>query len=125
MADSNSDSNSSEINSNNKKSCWECLKKRRVCDSAQPACRKCRARGIDCPGYDHKPLKWLQPGQTRSKGQRAREESTMGSVVVRDLALYDSPKISCEAKALLDALEYCMSSHLDPEVSPSQHVRPS
>ncbi|KAK5995378.1 Phomenoic acid biosynthesis cluster-specific transcriptional regulator-like protein [Cladobotryum mycophilum] len=83
--------------------CWECLKKRRVCDLGRPQCRKCHTRGLDCPGYDKKPLKWLQPGQTRSKGQRARDESNAGA---RQVALSMSPKLSCKSTALLEAFQY-------------------
>ncbi|KAI9147470.1 Endoglucanase cel12B [Paramyrothecium foliicola] len=58
-----------------RKSCWACCKQRLRCDYRQPDCRKCLSRGIPCPGYEKKPLKWLQPGQTRSKGRRARKET--------------------------------------------------
>lgn len=40
------------------KQCWECLKRRLVCDFSGPSCRKCRKRGVDCPGYGPKPLVW-------------------------------------------------------------------
>jgi hypothetical protein len=57
-------------------SCWECSKRRLVCDLGTPKCRKCRVRGVDCPGYQHKPLQWMRPGQTRSKG--AQSMKTLG-----------------------------------------------
>jgi hypothetical protein len=56
--------------------CWECSKRRLVCDLGTPKCRKCRVRGVDCPGYQHKPLQWMRPGQTRSKG--AQSAKTLG-----------------------------------------------
>ncbi|KAJ3499398.1 hypothetical protein NLG97_g374 [Lecanicillium saksenae] len=68
------------------KPCWECFKKRRVCDFSRPSCLKCVSRCLRCPGYDQKPLKWLQPGQTRSKGRRAKDEA--GQMV-----LHDSPTV--------------------------------
>ncbi|CAG7556482.1 unnamed protein product [Fusarium equiseti] len=56
--------------------CWECSKRRLVCDLGTPKCRKCGVRGVDCPGYQHKPLQWMRPGQTRSKG--AQSMKTLG-----------------------------------------------
>ncbi|KAI3572926.1 hypothetical protein IWW34DRAFT_810955 [Fusarium oxysporum f. sp. albedinis] len=56
--------------------CWECSRRRLVCDLGTPKCRKCRVRGVDCPGYQHKPLQWMRPGQTRSKG--AQSAKTLG-----------------------------------------------
>lgn len=57
-----------------KRRCWECQRRRLVCDSVKPVCNKCRASGIVCPGYDdRKPLTWLAPGKitcrTRRKGR--------------------------------------------------------
>ncbi|TDZ13784.1 hypothetical protein Cob_v013084 [Colletotrichum orbiculare MAFF 240422] len=60
--------------------CWECLRRRLVCDSVKPICNKCRASGIVCPGYDDKkPLTWLAPGKvtcrTRRKGKGSAESA--------------------------------------------------
>ncbi|KAK4140043.1 fungal-specific transcription factor domain-containing protein [Dichotomopilus funicola] len=53
--------------------CWECRRRRLVCDGAQPVCSKCRAAGIVCPGYaDKKPLTWLAPGQVMSRTRRKK-----------------------------------------------------
>ncbi|KAK0628375.1 fungal-specific transcription factor domain-containing protein [Bombardia bombarda] len=53
--------------------CWECRRRRVVCDSTHPVCRKCSTAGIVCPGYtDKKPLKWLAPGQVVSRAQKQR-----------------------------------------------------
>ncbi|POR34951.1 Uncharacterized protein TPAR_04869 [Tolypocladium paradoxum] len=60
-----------------KKQSWECLKRRLVCDFSRPLCKKCCARGVSCPGYDHKPLKWMAPGQTRSKQRGVRSPQTI------------------------------------------------
>ncbi|KFG78744.1 C6 zinc finger domain protein [Metarhizium anisopliae] len=57
------------------KQCWECRKRRLVCDFERPACIKCRDRGVQCPGYDHKPLRWVAPGETRSKKRKAQQRS--------------------------------------------------
>ncbi|KAK3693138.1 fungal-specific transcription factor domain-containing protein [Podospora appendiculata] len=53
--------------------CWECRRRRLVCDAASPVCSKCRSSGIVCPGYgDNKPLTWLAPGRVISRGRRRR-----------------------------------------------------
>ncbi|CAH0042751.1 unnamed protein product [Clonostachys rhizophaga] len=55
------------------KSCWQCAKRRLVCDLGKPGCKKCANHGVECPGYEAKHLQWMQPGQTRSKGARKTE----------------------------------------------------
>lgn len=56
---------------NQPRQCWECLRRRWVCDAARPVCNKCRAAGIVCPGYsDQKPLTWLAPGRVTSRTRR-------------------------------------------------------
>lgn len=53
--------------------CWECRRRRLVCDGTQPVCTKCRAARIVCPGYaDKKPLTWLAPGQVMSRNRRKK-----------------------------------------------------
>ncbi|KAH7409786.1 fungal-specific transcription factor domain-containing protein [Phaeosphaeria sp. MPI-PUGE-AT-0046c] len=48
--------------------CWECLKRRLVCDHTLPGCKKCQRAGKECPGYDEqKPLQWVQPGKVTSR----------------------------------------------------------
>jgi len=81
------------------KACWECHKRRLICDFASPACQKCEARGVACPGYgEKKPLKWLQPGQTRSKGKRAKKEVNFIRLTLKDPS---------EATSVFEAIEYC------------------
>ncbi|KAK1832600.1 arginine metabolism regulation protein II [Podospora conica] len=47
-----------------KKKCWECRRRRLVCDSTRPGCTKCQSAGRPCPGYGlNKPLKWMQTPQ--------------------------------------------------------------
>ena len=54
--------------SNLQRRCWECLRRRLVCDLKRPACGKCNRAGILCPGYgEQKPLTWLRPGTVKSK----------------------------------------------------------
>ncbi|UPX10496.1 uncharacterized protein EKO05_0001154 [Ascochyta rabiei] len=51
--------------------CWECLKRRLVCDHTLPHCRKCIKAGKECPGYDEqKPLQWVEPGKVTSRRRK-------------------------------------------------------
>jgi len=51
--------------------CWECLKRRLVCDHTLPHCKKCQKAGRDCPGYDEqKPLQWIQTGKVTSRRRK-------------------------------------------------------
>lgn len=44
--------------------CWECRRRRLVCDSTRPACTRCVTTQVDCPGYGKtKPLRWRKPVQ--------------------------------------------------------------
>ncbi|KAK4040943.1 fungal-specific transcription factor domain-containing protein [Parachaetomium inaequale] len=79
------------MDASNTKQCWECRRRRLVCDFTRPECRKCQLRGVACPGYDgKKPLKWLQPQQVNAKGPlkmavpravKPESERQMGSVL--------------------------------------------
>jgi hypothetical protein len=56
--------------------CWECLKRRLVCDQTFPHCKKCRKAGKECPGYDEqKPLQWVQPGKVTSRRRKKSSSS--------------------------------------------------
>ncbi|KAF2846081.1 hypothetical protein T440DRAFT_247554 [Plenodomus tracheiphilus IPT5] len=60
------------------KQCWECLKRRLVCDFTFPHCRKCHKTGKVCPGYDEqKPLQWVQNGKITSR--RSKNDGTIKS----------------------------------------------
>lgn len=60
-----------------KRHCWECLRRRLVCDSAQPVCRKCHDAGVVCPGYDDKkPLKWVTTGRISSRPRQQRKSTS-------------------------------------------------
>ena len=60
-----------------KRPCWECLRRRLVCDHSRPACTRCQVNGVTCPGYDDKePLKWLTPGERTSKTRSEHRTST-------------------------------------------------
>jgi hypothetical protein len=51
--------------------CWECLKRRLVCDHTLPHCKKCEKAGKVCPGYaEQKPLQWVQLGKVTSRRRK-------------------------------------------------------
>ncbi|KAF4199804.1 hypothetical protein CNMCM8927_004685 [Aspergillus lentulus] len=53
---------------NRRRQCWECHRRRLVCDFSLPGCRKCYTAGVECPGYDDKkPLKWVTTGEVTSR----------------------------------------------------------
>ncbi|KAL1794212.1 hypothetical protein ACET3X_007633 [Alternaria dauci] len=57
--------------------CWECLKRRLVCDNTLPHCIKCQKAGRQCSGYDDaKPLQWIQPGKVTSRRRRKKDGSS-------------------------------------------------
>lgn len=91
------------------KQCWECRRRRLVCDYARPQCRKCQVGGVACPGYEgKKPLKWLQPQQVNSKGP-----VKMVMAMSRPL----KPGSGREMIAILEAIEYCKCHRLTPSGS--------
>ncbi|KAK3311094.1 fungal-specific transcription factor domain-containing protein [Chaetomium strumarium] len=56
--------------------CWECRRRRHVCDGMQPVCAKCQTARIVCPGYaDKRPLTWVTPGQAMSRPRKAKPSS--------------------------------------------------
>ncbi|KAK1832587.1 fungal-specific transcription factor domain-containing protein [Podospora conica] len=58
--------------------CWECRRRRLVCDGDKPVCNKCRTAGIVCPGYaDKKPLVWVANGQvlSRPRGRKPKDKA--------------------------------------------------
>lgn len=80
--------------------CWECLKRRLVCDHTLPLCKKCQKAGKDCPGYgEQKPLQWIQPGKVTSRRRKkggppkiymtpsVEEPTKCAQVTVQDLDL--------------------------------------
>lgn len=78
-----------------KRHCWECMRRRLVCDSAPGACNKCKTRGVVCPGYDDKkPLRWLTPGKVKSKPRRPKTALAAASTVSKT-----APKKAPKAKS--------------------------
>lgn len=53
--------------------CWECRRRRLVCDATRPVCKKCQDSKIVCPGYDEKqPLRWLKPGRVTCRTRKSK-----------------------------------------------------
>ncbi|KAI9149970.1 Acriflavine sensitivity control protein acr-2 [Paramyrothecium foliicola] len=50
-----------------RKKCWHCQRQRLKCDGTLPHCLKCAQRGVECPGYAVKPLRWVSG--VASRGQ--------------------------------------------------------
>jgi hypothetical protein len=64
--------------------CWECLKRRLVCDHTLPHCKKCQRAGKDCPGYDdQKPLQWVEPGKVTSRRRKKATPCIIYTVPLR------------------------------------------
>lgn len=119
-----------------RRQCWECLRRRLVCDFGTPTCNKCRAAGVTCPGYgEKKPLKWIPPGRVNSRTRQRRrppatEPEERGQITSPNHATLvaedpDPPSGSCsparavvevtipllqlgaEASAVVQAASYC------------------
>jgi len=108
-----------------KEHCWECRRRRLVCDSQRPKCGRCSASGIPCPGYDGvKParLRWLAPGRVISRNQPRKQipphDSDSNQMEASTEAAANSSnsmtgaRISClqhgtELCAFAEASEYC------------------
>ncbi|KAI0554705.1 hypothetical protein F4679DRAFT_233811 [Xylaria curta] len=61
--------------------CWECLRRRLVCDSVRPICNRCRNNGIVCPGYgEQQPLRWVKPGRVTARNRRRTKAGDAQSI---------------------------------------------
>lgn len=81
--------------------CWECLKRRLVCDHTLPHCKKCIKAGKECPGYDEqKPLQWVEPGKVTSRRRKKDIPSKVYSIRPKDQKIVSSPY--CNKSGLLD-----------------------
>ncbi|KAK0616646.1 fungal-specific transcription factor domain-containing protein [Immersiella caudata] len=93
----------------NSKQCWECHRRRLVCDSARPQCRKCQTKGLDCPGYDSsKPVRWVPMQSARSKIQppRAEKDQQIGENIAARAVIPPSLKADQEMTELFEGVEY-------------------
>ncbi len=85
--------------------CWDCLKRRLVCDYTVPHCKKCQKAGRQCSGYDDaKPLQWVQPGNVTSRRRKKKGES--------------SPK-ACTGKSYTNSGDdyVCVSTDYEPSLA--------
>lgn len=95
--------------------CWECRRRRLVCDSTRPICKKCRVAGIVCPGYeDVKPLTWLAPGRVVSRARTRKRKGSdppiddePKSATTRQPQLSSRLELRTETCDIVEALAYC------------------
>ncbi|KAK4465449.1 putative C6 zinc finger domain protein [Cladorrhinum samala] len=84
--------------------CWECRRRRLICDGGVPVCTKCRTAGIVCPGYaDKKPLTWLAPGRVVSRNRKPKAAATstsLPSTTGRKKKTKDEPPAQDTSKSL-------------------------
>lgn len=63
-----------------RRKCWDCRRRRLVCDLARPGCSKCQSAGRSCPGYgSNKPLKWMQPPEEINFRHAPRRQHELAS----------------------------------------------
>lgn len=120
--------------------CWECQRRRLVCDSKKPICGRCEKSGVACPGYgDKKPLRWLAPGNVAfnrrrkrlvvpvdshflpvkvPKSQRKPPKKKEKEEPVTTLVIYPELKLQPMIEKVVQAVEYCMSVPFHPSTTP-------
>ncbi|RHZ60851.1 hypothetical protein CDV55_106235 [Aspergillus turcosus] len=65
------------LSQSRRRQCWECHRRRLVCDFSLPGCHKCYTAGVECPGYDEKkPLKWVTSGEVTSRPRKKTVQQT-------------------------------------------------
>ena len=80
--------------------CWECLKRRLVCDHTLPHCKKCVKAGKECPGYDaQKPLQWVEPGKVTSRRRKKDLTPKVYTIRPKDDEAAVQPLERCHANA--------------------------
>lgn len=68
-----------------KRQCWECMRRRLVCDHTLPLCKKCIKAGRECSGYDEqKPLRWVKPGEVTVRRRKKNSPPKMYTIRRRD-----------------------------------------
>jgi hypothetical protein len=71
--------------------CWNCFKRRLVCDRTLPHCKKCTKAGKECPGYDEqKPLQWVQTGKVTSRKRKTDASPLVYTAASRNAGRPDS-----------------------------------
>lgn len=87
-----------------RRQCWECARRRLVCDNTRPSCTKCTKSGVECPGYGKsKPLKWLEPGQVLS--QRGRRRTPENEKQHKEAETKSSSTLSDSGKQVEDPIK--------------------
>lgn len=74
--------------------CWDCLKRRLVCDFTLPHCKKCLKNGRQCSGYDEKkPLQWVETGHVLSRKRRKAPRAHVLNVTASGLCSTTTARI--------------------------------
>ncbi|OBT53828.1 hypothetical protein VE04_05901, partial [Pseudogymnoascus sp. 24MN13] len=111
--------------------CWACRRKRLVCDSTRPACKKCFKRGTVCPGYGTKPLTWVEPRQKGTCKGKDRREENGSEADVSEMAIVKlmKPRFkgvdacmsrSFDSQAVLHAIDY-YNTMISPDLVPVEN----
>lgn len=115
-----------------KEHCWDCRKRRLVCDSVYPACTRCVKRGDLCPGYGAKPLTWIKKRSLNGKqkdgqalaaiartGMMIKDRGSSKNNILDGLGVhlqeaFNTPhaplEIAFETQTIIGAIEYCKSA---------------
>jgi len=84
--------------------CWECFKRRLVCDRTLPLCKKCPKAGKECSGYnEQKPLQWVEPGKVSLRPRK--RDSPQKKFTIR-------PRNSETSAAIIASVP--VTAHLEP-----------
>lgn len=90
-SESTDDNSTSSVSA--RRSCWECQRRRLVCDSNRPVCSRCKLNGIVCPGYENvKPLTWVAPNQVTTRTRRGGRKPKSDKIDIAKKDLKGSAK---------------------------------
>jgi hypothetical protein len=101
--------------------CWECRRRRLVCDFSLPGCHKCYTAGVECPGYGQKkPLKWVTVCEVTSRPrkkivqqtttkQQVSEDRSDSQVETWSLSV-PRDRLVTESESIVEAAYYCKSN---------------
>lgn len=100
--------------------CWECRRRRLVCDCTRPVCNKCKATGVVCPGYeDKKPLTWLAPGKVLSRTRKPKSRTASQRTIVKKMkdvsSSPDSDTSRSSQEVTLQTIAVLPRAHLRPD----------
>ncbi|KAL2856492.1 fungal-specific transcription factor domain-containing protein [Aspergillus pseudoustus] len=105
-----------------KRHCWECRRRKLVCDFTWPGCNRCARSGVNCPGYGETPplrIKQFKPPKSKPRGQKKQAGSEAGPSsqstslirqgpdnVQRAPIAVPFPELKTDVHTMLDAVRY-------------------